>query len=83
MLLHARKVDSGPSPPLAQRYPGYLANDFGLYHTLGNLSKWTANVYNDSYLDVPKDGNVAVAAGNTSFHIVRGGNSYSSVTFEV
>lgn len=31
---YARKVDSCPMPILNQKYPGYCANDFGLYHML-------------------------------------------------
>lgn len=71
---YARKVDSCPTPILNQKYPGYCANDFGLYHMLGNVSEWTADAYDEnSYANASTDGNVAVVGDTDSYRVVRGG----------
>lgn len=71
---YARKVDSCPNPILNQKYPGYCANDFGLYHMLGNVLEWTADAYVESYADASTDGNVAIKGNVGSVRVVRGGS---------
>lgn len=73
---YARKVDSCPTPILNQKYPGYCANDFGLYHMLGNVWEWTADAYVNSYTNASTDGNVAVAGNTGSCRVIRGGSWY-------
>lgn len=70
---YARKVDSCPTPILNQKYPGYCANDFGLYHMLGNVWEWTADAYVNSYANASTDGNVAVRGEAGSYRVIRGG----------
>lgn len=76
---YARKVDSCPNSILNQKFPGYCANDFGLYHTLGNVKEWTADVYYGSYANASTDGNVAVRHHSNqvnSFRVIRGGSCF-------
>ena len=49
------------------------ANQFGLYDTIGNVSEWTADCMNLSYLDAPVDGS-AWGRGICSSHMTRGGS---------
>ena len=49
------------------------ANGFGLYDTTGNVSEWTADCMNLSYLDAPVDGS-AWGRGICSSHMTRGGS---------
>ena len=51
----------------------YKANAFGLYDTIGNVSEWTADCMNLSYLDAPVDGG-AWGRGICSSHMTRGGS---------
>jgi formylglycine-generating enzyme required for sulfatase activity/serine/threonine protein kinase len=51
----------------------YKANAFGLYDTIGNVSEWTADCLNLSYIDAPVDGS-AWGRGICSSHITRGGS---------
>lgn len=51
----------------------YKANAFGLYDTIGNVSEWTADCMNLSYLDAPTDGS-AWGRGICSSHMTRGGS---------
>jgi len=51
----------------------YRANAFGLYDTIGNVSEWTADCMNLSYLDAPVDGS-AWGRGICSSHMTRGGS---------
>jgi len=51
----------------------YRANAFGLYDTTGNVSEWTADCMNLSYLDAPVDGS-AWGRGICSSHMTRGGS---------
>ncbi|MFZ1807252.1 MAG: formylglycine-generating enzyme family protein [Cyclobacteriaceae bacterium] len=71
---YARKVDSCPIPILNSKYPGYCANDFGLYHMLGNVWEWTAYAYVNSYANASTDGNVAVKGEVGSIRVMRGGS---------
>ena len=49
------------------------ANKFGLYDTIGNVSEWTADCLNLSYIDAPVDGS-AWGRGICSSHMTRGGS---------
>lgn len=51
----------------------FKANSFGLYDTTGNVSEWTADCMNLSYLDAPVDGS-AWGRGICSSHMTRGGS---------
>lgn len=51
----------------------YKANAFGLYDVIGNVSEWTADCMNLSYLDAPVDGS-AWGRGMCSSHMTRGGS---------
>ena len=51
----------------------FRANKFGLYDTIGNVSEWTADCLNLSYLDAPVDGS-AWGRGICSSHMTRGGS---------
>jgi len=51
----------------------FRANTFGLYDTTGNVSEWTADCMNLSYLDAPVDGS-AWGRGICSSHMTRGGS---------
>lgn len=48
-------------------------NKFGLYDTIGNVSEWTADCLNLSYIDAPVDGS-AWGRGICSSHMTRGGS---------
>ena len=78
---YARKVDSCPIPILNQKYPGYCANDFGLYHMLGNVWEWTADAYVTSYANASTDGNVAVIGSVGSGRVLRGGSWVNGAQF--
>jgi len=51
----------------------FMPNSFGLYDTTGNVSEWTADCMNLSYLDAPVDGK-AWGRGICSSHMTRGGS---------
>ena len=51
----------------------FRANKFGLYDTIGNVSEWTADCMNLSYVDAPVDGS-AWNKGICSSHMTRGGS---------
>jgi len=51
----------------------YRPNAFGVYDTTGNVSEWTADCMNLSYLDAPVDGS-AWGRGICSSHMTRGGS---------
>jgi len=51
----------------------FRPNSFGLYDTTGNVSEWTADCMNLSYVDAPTDGS-AWGRGICSSHMARGGS---------
>ena len=51
----------------------FRPNEFGLYDTIGNVSEWTADCLNLSYVDAPVDGS-AWGRGICSSHMTRGGS---------
>lgn len=51
----------------------FKANSFGLYDTTGNVSEWTSDCMNLSYLDAPVDGS-SWGRGICSSHMTRGGS---------
>jgi len=51
----------------------FRANEFGLYDTIGNVSEWTADCMNLSYVDAPVNGS-AWGKGICSSHMTRGGS---------
>lgn len=52
----AQPVESCPSPARNQKTPGYCANNFGLFHMLGNVWEWTTDEYVPNYLRAPLNG---------------------------
>jgi len=54
----------------------FRANQFGLYDTIGNVSEWTADCMNLSYVDAPVDGG-AWGKGICSSHMTRGGSWFT------
>ncbi len=55
------------------RVGSFMPNSFGLYDTTGNVSEWTADCMNLSYIDAPADGS-AWGRGLCSSHMTRGGS---------
>jgi formylglycine-generating enzyme required for sulfatase activity len=51
----------------------YRPNAFGLYDMLGNVEEWTQDCWIGNYRGAPTDGS-AVAAGDCSLRVVRGGS---------
>lgn len=54
----------------------FPANGFGLFDMAGNVQEWTADCWNDSYVDAPDDG-TARDDGDCERRVLRGG-SWSS-----
>ena len=51
----------------------FRTNKFGLHDTIGNVSEWTGDCLNLSYIDAPVDGS-AWGRGICSSHMTRGGS---------
>ena len=51
----------------------FMPNSFGLYDTTGNVSEWTGDCMNLTYIDAPVDGS-AWGRGLCSSHMTRGGS---------
>ena len=64
---------SDAAPLGTSQVGSFRANAFGLYDTTGNVSEWTADCMNLSYLDAPVDGS-AWGRGICSAHMTRGGS---------
>lgn len=60
---YADSAPTGSFPP----------NGFGLYDVHGNVAEWTADCWNDDYLDAPADGSPWIVAECGS-RVVRGGS---------
>lgn len=61
--LSAGPVVAGSFPP----------NAFGLYDMHGNVREWVADLWHESYVDIPLDGSPAVQ-GHGAMRVVRGGS---------
>lgn len=51
----------------------YRANQFGLFDMIGNVSEWTEDCFNPSYINAPDDGS-AWNAGDCTRRVGRGGS---------
>ena len=51
----------------------YKANGFGLHDSMGNVSEWVEDCWQDNYDDAPSD-NSAWLGGECRFRVVRGGS---------
>ena len=60
----------------------YQPNFFGLYDTFGNVSEWTADCWNDSYVGAPTDGR-AWRKGKRNQHPRRGGGWNTDPTYRL
>ena len=60
----------------------YQPNFFGLYDTFGNVSEWTADCWNDSYVGAPTDGR-AWRKGKCNQHPRRGGGWNTDPTYRL
>ncbi len=72
---HGQPVDSCPSADRNQKNPGYCANQFGLFHMLGNVWEWTQDEYVPNYIDAPINGHIRqwVNATPKPPRVIRGG----------
>ena len=52
---------------------GKTGNQYGLYDMYGNVSEWTSDCWNDSYVGAPKDG-APWQTGNCNARVSRGGS---------
>ena len=48
------------------------ANEFRLYHTVGNVREWVLDGWSDNHSGAPTDG--SARSGNSGAHVVRGGS---------
>jgi formylglycine-generating enzyme required for sulfatase activity len=73
------------TPPFAPCNDGYAytapvgsfaANGFDVHDMMGNVSEWTEDCWNDSYMGAPDDGS-AWTTGRCQLHAVRGSNHLS------
>jgi formylglycine-generating enzyme required for sulfatase activity len=44
---------------------------------LGNAFEWTQDCWNENYVNAPNDSSIALASGDCSRRVVRGGSGYS------
>lgn len=63
------KWDQEQTAPVGSFHP----NPFGLYDLLGNVSQWTEDCWNESYVDAPVDGGLWTT-GNCDRRVGRGGS---------
>lgn len=71
---YAHAVDSCPVPYLNNRMPGYCANQYGLFHMLGNVWELTEDVFVRGYENAPTNGNEPVKGEPNAVHTTRGGS---------
>jgi formylglycine-generating enzyme required for sulfatase activity len=70
------KVDMNCDDGFAYANPvgAFPPNPYGLYDMLGNVWEWTADCFNDSYQDAPREASAPVIAGDCSHRVIRGGS---------
>lgn len=75
---YARSVNSCPNFTTNQNFAGYCANDFGLYHMLGNVEEWVLDTYKFKSLFrdyVPRiNGHSPVTGEADASKVIRGGS---------
>lgn len=69
------------SAPLPNSYRSINANNFGLYHMVGNVREWVADVWQDHHDQQIAQGDARPGSPNSN-RVVRGG-SYSDTAWEL
>ena len=78
---YAHAVNTCPNALRNKKTPGYCANQFGLFHMLGNAGELTGDTISSRYENAPTDGNVTVeSAESGEGRIIRGGFWFYSDT---
>ncbi|MCY7376181.1 MAG: SUMF1/EgtB/PvdO family nonheme iron enzyme, partial [Pyrinomonadaceae bacterium] len=49
-------------------------NAYGLYDMHGNVAEWCEDLYNQTYDELPVDGNANTTVGDPKYHVSRGGS---------
>ena len=58
-----------------------VANAFGLYDMLGNVSEWSQDRYHSDYMGAPADGTAWMTGGEPNTFVLRGGSWYNSASY--
>ena len=53
-----------------------MANNFGVYDTVGNVYEWVGDCWHDNYSGAPIDGSAWTSGGDCSKRVLRGGSWY-------